>query len=145
MKVLNAGGVEYMQAKVAEVRLHHRARRSAHTAVPKIGQGRKPCTERLSAKARNTSAAGLACLAGVGSLGVIGRELALLCFALLPPPFHWKALCSLRGSPPVPVVNVITCFPDRTWTATPIELFGINTQVISRKLLDHDSAYWLES
>ena len=130
---------------MAEVGLHHRARRSAHTAVPKTGQGHEPCTEGLSARVRNTSAVGLACFAGEGTLGVIGREFALLCQALLPPPFHWKALCSLRGSYPVPVVIVITCIPDRTWTATPIELFGIRTQVISRKLFDHDSAHRLES
>ena len=146
MKVLNAGGVEYMQAKVAEVRLHHRARRSAHTTVPKIGQGLMPRTKGVSASVRyNTSATGLACPVGVGTSGVKGVKLALLCHSLLPPTLLQKAIHIPWGLHPVPVVNVITCISDRTWTATPSELFGINTQVISRKLFDHDSAYWLES
>ena len=140
-----------MLANVAVTGLHTRACRSAHATVPKTGLGPMPreaqtSNKGLSAIVRsNTPAAGWVGLAGKEASGVEGRELALLSHPPLPLLSLRKASNIPWGSYPAHVAEVITCIWDRTWTATPSELFGINTQVISRKLFDHDSAHWLES
>ena len=83
----------------------------------------------LSAIVRsNTPAAGWVGLAGKEASGVEGRELALLSHSPLPLLSLRKAPNIPWGSYPVHVAEVITCIWDRTWTATPTELFGINTQ-----------------
>ena len=134
-----------MPAIVAMCGLYTSLGRSAHDSTQDMGESRELCTDPRPPTSANTLRCGLA-WAGVDcSLGVQGREFASLRRAVLALPRPEAEVRIVRGSLPVPVLSIFALIPDRTWTATPIELFGIRTQVISRKLFDHDSTTRLES
>ena len=149
--VLERGGLQSMLANVARTEQYTRPRRSAHAAVLETSPWHMPLATATSARGAsatvrtNTLAAGWGDSLSKDDWEVWGRELALLNRPPLPLLPLEKAHISPKGSFPEHTARVITCIWDHTWTATPSELFGISTQVISRKLLDHDSAYWLES